>query len=786
MQSSPPGGDESECSFGVPQPDEEELSEEDTGKAFGRQRSVYNAYTEQWEVSSMETPKAEAESTKFTEKMHGDNIPLPPASSWVMWMSLIAVGIVCSVVSFLVDLLSRLFLWLQVRAAEYAGNIFGFATGMLTFTCCSCMVALCAYLVTCRHPLAQGSGLPEMNCEIRGIHLNNFFSNSVILAKAVGLALARGAGLPIGKEGPFVHLAAGFSVWLLRLTPKLGLGKVSHMRHAMLTASVAVGVGVVFSAPIAGVLFALEVMPDTPWHNITYLSCLLAATGASMTWNFLRSLNTGFHTQPLISSDLETTRKFSGQPLEELDLVFHSVVLGLLCGFVGAHFTMAQQRLARRLTAWRLGMPPQKIRWSLLEERDGVKQEVHGCKSFRNLQMDSKNRNSFMTLLPMTSPPPSKRLSASKGALLCVAVAGLTSILTFCVPPLWGSQTQIISDLCSSKPFVFSERPVRNDMRILGTWWKDVMAHWTDVPEVWAVLIAMVVKVVTTALSLSLCLPHGCISPVYVLGSLFGRFYGLVLGGILTFSSTTPRELQAQFALIGAAAFGGAVCRSFSMAVAMFELTGLSFLVVPLSAATITSILVANNICPSIFDMILQSKQLPGLMHFRSPQASFAHVTTIMENVAKANRLVGYDELQKILEENVDARFFALTSKEGRLVACASRAHMLRVCERAYKGHPKKEQCPYCCNRYLDDEVIFEMFCRNCGKPRNEGLLDLAEGVPGSGYGNPVRVPFNMPLQDVVVLFVLHRCEVAFVTQGGKAIGTVSRGSLADAAAIRN
>ena len=44
-----------------------------------------------------------------------------------------------------------------------------------------------------------------------------YLSRRTLVTKVVGLVLALGAGLPLGKEGPFVHISACIVDWLIRL-----------------------------------------------------------------------------------------------------------------------------------------------------------------------------------------------------------------------------------------------------------------------------------------------------------------------------------------------------------------------------------------------------------------------------------------------------------------------------------------------------------------------------------------------------------------------------------------
>lgn len=70
---------------------------------------------------------------------------------------------------------------------------------------------------------------------------------------------AVGAGLSVGKEGPFVHIASILADKLMLLPPFRHIGLNATRARAMLAAGVAAGVTATFGAPVGGVLFSIEV-----------------------------------------------------------------------------------------------------------------------------------------------------------------------------------------------------------------------------------------------------------------------------------------------------------------------------------------------------------------------------------------------------------------------------------------------------------------------------------------------------------------------------------------------
>ena len=108
-------------------------------------------------------------------------------------------------------------------------------------------------------PKAIGSGIPEVKTVLKGFDLGEYFSMRVFVAKWVGMWAAVSSGLPIGQEGPFVHMAAIISHQLLKIPFFRRIGQNEARRLQMLAAAAAVGVSCNFGAPIGGVLFSIEV-----------------------------------------------------------------------------------------------------------------------------------------------------------------------------------------------------------------------------------------------------------------------------------------------------------------------------------------------------------------------------------------------------------------------------------------------------------------------------------------------------------------------------------------------
>ncbi|KAK6167989.1 hypothetical protein SNE40_021902 [Patella caerulea] len=116
--------------------------------------------------------------------------------------------------------------------------------------------AIAALFVRVFAPYACGSGIPEIKTILSGFIIRGYLGKWTLLVKSVGMMLAVAAGLSLGKEGPFVHVACCCGNIFSYLFPKYGRNEAK--KREILSAASAAGVSVAFGAPIGGVLFSLE------------------------------------------------------------------------------------------------------------------------------------------------------------------------------------------------------------------------------------------------------------------------------------------------------------------------------------------------------------------------------------------------------------------------------------------------------------------------------------------------------------------------------------------------
>uniref|UniRef100_A0A803Y359 Chloride voltage-gated channel 1 n=1 Tax=Meleagris gallopavo TaxID=9103 RepID=A0A803Y359_MELGA len=140
-------------------------------------------------------------------------------------------------------------------------------------------------------PQAVGSGIPELKTIMRGVVLKEYLTLQAFVAKVVGLTAGLGSGMPVGKEGPFVHIASICAAVLSKfMSIFCGVYEQPYYYTDVLTVGCAVGVGCCFGTPLGGVLFSIEVT-STYFAVRNYWRGFFAATFSAFIFRVLAVWN---------------------------------------------------------------------------------------------------------------------------------------------------------------------------------------------------------------------------------------------------------------------------------------------------------------------------------------------------------------------------------------------------------------------------------------------------------------------------------------------------------------
>ena len=137
---------------------------------------------------------------------------------------------------------------------------------------------------------------------------------------------------------------------------------------------------------------------------------------------------------------------------------------------------------------------------------------------------------------------------------------------------------------------------------------------WNEHSLAFNMVVFCILKFIFTVLSLSLPCPSGIFSPLICIGSVFGRFYGVLLTRIgRYYFGIDILQHEGLFGVIGAAGLFASSTKTISPAIIFFEFTGQTTNLQALLICVLTANLTAASRTKSIFDVIYEFRKLPYL-----------------------------------------------------------------------------------------------------------------------------------------------------------------------------
>ncbi|KAM3850402.1 chloride channel protein 1-like [Diretmus argenteus] len=536
------------------------------------------------------------------------------------WIFLVLLGLAMALVSWSMDYASakslQVYTWMH---GELKGNVPLQYLAWVSYPMILVMFAsLFCHLVA---PQAIGSGIPELKTILRGVVLKEYLTLKAFIAKVIGLTAGLGSGMPVGKEGPFVHIASICAAVLSRFMSIFsGVYENPYGYTDILTVGCAVGVGCCFGTPLGGVLFSIEVT-STYFAVRNYWRGYFAATFSAFIFRVLSVWNKDAVTiTALFKTNFRMDFPFDLQELPAF------AIIGISCGFLGAFFVYLNRQVVlfmRRQTAL----------------------------------------TRFLTKHRLIYP----------GAVTLI-------IATFTFPPGFGQfmAGELMPRECINSLFdnftwtKISGSPIPPDLGRSAVWLHPRVSVFV------ILLLFFIMKFWMSAVSTTMPIPSGAFMPVFILGAAFGRLVGEIMAtlfpnGIL-FDGIVYRILPGGYAVIGAAAMTGAVTHTVSTAVICFELTGQISHILPMMVAVILANMVAQGLQPSLYDSIIQVKKLPYL-----PELALGHISKynifvediMVRKVKFLSSHSTYRELNHLLE-NTSLKTIPLVDSKDSMILLGS------------------------------------------------------------------------------------------------------------------
>ncbi|EER19889.1 conserved hypothetical protein [Perkinsus marinus ATCC 50983] len=436
------------------------------------------------------------------------------------WILLALLGFVTAVLAFTIELS-------VTKIYELRAEYLPVWAWLLTAAVLAAFAVLCVHIGS---PAAAGSGIPEMKVTLTGEDVDDFLSLRTLFAKTFGLVAVQAAGLSLGSEGPFIHIAGCVAVALCTYLPQAWFYRyinVETYRLQLLAVAVSAGVTATFGAPVGGVLFSIEV---------------------TATFFFVSSLWKGFYTAIACMVVFRLARLVPVIELFQIDTlppltitleIFAFIILAVLCGVLSGVIVFFVGVL-----------------------------------------------NSITKRFPI----PMRYVWVTGVALVDAGVA-------YASPLLWQLDRGLLGDM-----LVVSHHEAANDV----------------INQAGNLAIVFIAKICLMIVSMSCWVPTGLFLPVFTIGAVWGRLYGLLVHELLAQSYAFAPP--AVYALVGAICLTAGVTRTISVAVIAFELTGHIHQMSVIVISTVVAYAVAALFTTSIYDVLLHLKGLPYVPHLRPPE----------------------------------------------------------------------------------------------------------------------------------------------------------------------
>ena len=541
------------------------------------------------------------------------------------WVFLLLLGIMMALLSFAMDYAiqkcqkAHYWLYLQLKYSVIL-QYFAWIGFPLTF------ISFSVFFVNIISPQAVGSGIPEMKTIMRGVALNEYLTFRVLVSKVIGLIASLGSRLPIGKEGPFVHIASIVATLLNKFLINFTNCFDSQSRtYEMLAAACAVGVACNFAAPIGGVLFSIEVTA-TYFAVRNYWRGFFGAVCGALVFRLLAVWDEKENT---ITSLFKTNFPIHF-PYDLQELVAF-VLIGIVCGFAGALFVYMHRQIVEFIRR-------------------------------------QKKMSSFL----------------QRHRFLYPFVVSLV-ISTFTFPHGFGqfmagelTVKEALDTLFDNKSWVklgyIDESVVFPDEQEEQEGWKHPSVN------IYVTLVVFIVmRFWMTAAAITLPVPSGVFIPVFLIGAAFGRLVGESMAAYYPdgiYSGTEVfRIIPGGYAVVGAASLSGAVTHTISTSVIVFELTGQISHILPVMIAVLISNAIAQMLQPSIYDSIILIKGLPYLPDVATSNRKLYSVFVqdfMVRDVKYISYTSTFKELKMLLADSRNLKTFPIVDSPDSMILLGS------------------------------------------------------------------------------------------------------------------
>ena len=583
------------------------------------------------------------------------------------WFLTLTTGFFTGVLAMFVNYFTKVitkwkFHWFHIMIHKEKHNEASYGSAFLLLLFCDIIFVILAYLSCYIEPLAAGSGIPEIKCFLNGLNIPRLTSIKTLITKAIGIIFSCSSSLPLGKEGPMIHvgscIGAGVSQGNLFGFDSSFIKQQDFRndkeKRDFVACGAAAGVAAAFGAPIGGVLFSLE-EGTSFWSTKLTWRCFFCTMTTVFTLYTINTTNSLF-------GHRENTAMFSFGEFFSLQgeksnysvwELFFFIFIGALGGLIGAQFVYSNLQLFKWRTA-NITSKTAKL-WEVLL----IVVAMTSISFILPLVWDK------CTPLPVDMEQWSdqeKGLVEQLVPLYCPSETHYNELATLYLAD---------SDTAIKQLFHFREIGNRNDSTFSSS----------------ALFLFFVPYIVMACITSGTMVPAGMFVPSLLSGAAFGRLFGHLLHKMDQTRGTFADS--GTYALMGAAAITGGIARmTISLTVMILEGTGDMQYVLPLMLVVMIARLVGNIFGEGLYDIHIHSRKLnfldedEGISHLvELHDLTIKEVMTVKPLCLKPVVRVGevYDVLMKrkhhcfpIVDENDN---FVLCGTITRKVICTLIKH---------------------------------------------------------------------------------------------------------------
>ncbi|KAG1669629.1 hypothetical protein FOA52_010789 [Chlamydomonas sp. UWO 241] len=557
----------------------------------------------------------------------------PHRRDWDRWVMMGMIGLSMGLVAnFLLSIINGVADWKYGTTRWLIGHANMGVAWLFNVTVSTLLVAAASALCVGIAPEAIGSGVPEVMAYLNGCMVPRVFNIFTLVVKFFSCALCVASGLPVGPEGPLIHIGAalgsalsqGHSTTMSFSTEMFKRFRNPKDKRDFVTAGVSCGVAAAFNAPIGGLLFAFEEVASF-WQQSLGWQVFFACMIATLTLNVAKSaknwlLGEGHFGWFEEDVAFEVTTSFSGHLLA----IVPAIVIGLVCGIFAILFTSLNIKVCRirhELSA--------HLKWGRMIEPI-IMAIIY---------------TSICMVLPIFFPCTPTECLENDGVLYCATGLGGNESIPENVPslPLYTCRVVDIDDntgdqttwyprgdsIMPSLPGNGTQTVFYNQFATLlfstgEESIKQLLTRGTHKRFGYGMLaVLFVFYFIMSSLVAGSAIASGLFVPMLMIGAIIGRTVGLATVDIaealgkqwsVTISGPLNWIDPGAFALVGAGAFMGGVTRlTMSLAVIMIEVSSDVHMLLPVLVAIMTAKWVADAVTHSLYHGLLEVKCVPFL-----------------------------------------------------------------------------------------------------------------------------------------------------------------------------